>query len=174
MTDPDVVILQSPLESRHEALGARLIEFSGWRMPVQYTGILDEHRAVVRTYRGTRIEYPQPRERDRALVVGSEERLAVRDVPEPVAHLSQTDGLAIEGGLVAALHMGHHESSCPLGDGSHGHAGLADGGDHLDQGYLTAGGGAAILTSVDQRLIETSSESQVLDQGRQALVQHRQ
>lgn len=46
MTDPDVVVLQSPLESRHEALGARLIEFSGWRMPVQYTGILDEHRAV--------------------------------------------------------------------------------------------------------------------------------
>lgn len=46
MTEPDQVILQSPLESRHESLGARLIEFSGWRMPVQYTGILDEHRAV--------------------------------------------------------------------------------------------------------------------------------
>ncbi len=46
MTDPDVTVLQSPLESRHEALGARLIEFSGWRMPVQYSGILDEHRAV--------------------------------------------------------------------------------------------------------------------------------
>jgi aminomethyltransferase len=46
VTDPDVTILQSPLESRHEALGARLIEFSGWRMPVQYSGILDEHRAV--------------------------------------------------------------------------------------------------------------------------------
>jgi glycine cleavage system T protein (aminomethyltransferase) len=30
----------------HRALGARLIEFGGWRMPVQYAGILDEHRAV--------------------------------------------------------------------------------------------------------------------------------
>jgi glycine cleavage system T protein (aminomethyltransferase) len=30
----------------HRALGARLIEFGGWRMPVQYTGILEEHRAV--------------------------------------------------------------------------------------------------------------------------------
>jgi len=30
----------------HRALGARLIEFGGWLMPVQYTGILDEHRAV--------------------------------------------------------------------------------------------------------------------------------
>jgi len=30
----------------HEALGARLIDFGGWLMPVQYTGILEEHRAV--------------------------------------------------------------------------------------------------------------------------------
>ena len=30
----------------HRALGARLIEFGGWLMPVQYAGILDEHRAV--------------------------------------------------------------------------------------------------------------------------------
>jgi aminomethyltransferase len=30
----------------HRALGARLIDFGGWLMPVQYTGILEEHRAV--------------------------------------------------------------------------------------------------------------------------------
>jgi aminomethyltransferase len=30
----------------HRAAGARLIEFGGWRMPVQYTGILEEHKAV--------------------------------------------------------------------------------------------------------------------------------
>jgi aminomethyltransferase len=30
----------------HRELGARLIEFGGWLMPVQYSGILDEHRAV--------------------------------------------------------------------------------------------------------------------------------
>jgi len=30
----------------HRTLGGRLIEFGGWLMPVQYTGILDEHRAV--------------------------------------------------------------------------------------------------------------------------------
>ncbi len=36
----------TPLVERHEALGARLVDFAGWRMPVQYTGILDEHRAV--------------------------------------------------------------------------------------------------------------------------------
>jgi aminomethyltransferase len=36
----------TPLLARHEALGARMVDFAGWRMPIQYTGILDEHRAV--------------------------------------------------------------------------------------------------------------------------------
>ena len=36
----------TPLLSRHVALGARMIDFGGWQMPVQYTSILNEHRAV--------------------------------------------------------------------------------------------------------------------------------
>ena len=36
----------TPLLERHRALGARLIDFAGWLMPVQYSGILEEHRAV--------------------------------------------------------------------------------------------------------------------------------
>jgi len=36
----------TPLVGRHEALDARLVDFAGWRMPIQYTGILEEHRAV--------------------------------------------------------------------------------------------------------------------------------
>jgi aminomethyltransferase len=36
----------TPLTERHEALGARMVDFAGWRMPIQYTGILEEHRAV--------------------------------------------------------------------------------------------------------------------------------
>jgi aminomethyltransferase len=39
-------VLETPLADRHAALHARMIEFSGWRMPVQYTSILDEHRSV--------------------------------------------------------------------------------------------------------------------------------
>jgi len=34
------------LYDRHVALGARIIPFAGWEMPVQYEGILAEHRAV--------------------------------------------------------------------------------------------------------------------------------
>jgi aminomethyltransferase len=37
---------QTPLTDVHRALGARLIEFGGWLMPVQYTSIIEEHRAV--------------------------------------------------------------------------------------------------------------------------------
>jgi aminomethyltransferase len=36
----------TPLLDRHRALGAKLIEFGGWLMPLQYEGILEEHRAV--------------------------------------------------------------------------------------------------------------------------------
>jgi len=36
----------TPLHSVHRALGAKLVDFGGWEMPVQYTGILDEHHAV--------------------------------------------------------------------------------------------------------------------------------
>ena len=38
--------LATPLADRHQALGARIVEFGGWLMPLQYTGILEEHRAV--------------------------------------------------------------------------------------------------------------------------------
>ena len=36
----------TPLESAHQALGARLVPFAGWVMPVQYSSIIDEHTAV--------------------------------------------------------------------------------------------------------------------------------
>jgi aminomethyltransferase len=36
----------SPLEAAHLALGAKLVPFAGWNMPVQYTSIIDEHTAV--------------------------------------------------------------------------------------------------------------------------------
>ncbi len=36
---------QSPLDAEHRALGAKLVEFGGWEMPIQYGGVLEEHRA---------------------------------------------------------------------------------------------------------------------------------
>jgi len=37
---------RTPLYDRHVALGARMVPFGGWDMPVQYSGIIDEHNAV--------------------------------------------------------------------------------------------------------------------------------
>ncbi len=39
----------TPLHSAHLALGAKMVDFGGWDMPVQYTGIIDEHNAVRRS-----------------------------------------------------------------------------------------------------------------------------
>jgi aminomethyltransferase len=36
----------TPLHERHVELGARMVPFAGWEMPVQYAGVIPEHRAV--------------------------------------------------------------------------------------------------------------------------------
>ena len=46
MTGAEATIQSTPLAERHAGLGARLIEFGGWLMPVQYRSIIEEHRAV--------------------------------------------------------------------------------------------------------------------------------
>jgi len=38
----------TPLHDRHVALGARMVPFAGWDMPVQYEGVIPEHLAVRR------------------------------------------------------------------------------------------------------------------------------
>jgi aminomethyltransferase len=44
MADPP--LRRTSLYPQHVALGARIVPFAGWEMPVQYTGIVDEHQAV--------------------------------------------------------------------------------------------------------------------------------
>jgi glycine cleavage system T protein (aminomethyltransferase) len=39
---------RTPLHDRHVALGARMVPFAGWEMPVQYAGVIPEHLAVRR------------------------------------------------------------------------------------------------------------------------------
>ena len=39
-------LLRTPLYEEHRSLGARLVDFAGWEMPVQYEGIKAEHQAV--------------------------------------------------------------------------------------------------------------------------------
>jgi aminomethyltransferase len=45
-SSPAVTLKRTPLNAAHRALGARMVEFGGWDMPVEYTGITEEHLAV--------------------------------------------------------------------------------------------------------------------------------
>jgi aminomethyltransferase len=46
MTDTQVPLQRTPLRDVHAAGGAKMVPFGGWDMPVQYTGIIEEHRCV--------------------------------------------------------------------------------------------------------------------------------
>jgi aminomethyltransferase len=39
-------VKKTPLNQTHRELGARMVDFGGWDMPVQYSGVIDEHQAV--------------------------------------------------------------------------------------------------------------------------------
>jgi aminomethyltransferase len=40
------LLLQTPLNAVHRAAGAKMVDFGGWDMPIQYTTITEEHNAV--------------------------------------------------------------------------------------------------------------------------------
>src|SRR5947208_3464756 len=48
MTTSETVLKATPLNAVHRELGAKMVDFGGWDMPVQYSGIIDEHNAVRR------------------------------------------------------------------------------------------------------------------------------
>src|SRR6266850_2009844 len=47
-TTASTPLKRTPLRDVHVKAGAKMVPFGGWDMPVQYTGIIDEHRAVRR------------------------------------------------------------------------------------------------------------------------------
>ena len=48
MTETTSDLKKTPLHARHLALGARMVPFGGWEMPIEYSGITEEHMAVRR------------------------------------------------------------------------------------------------------------------------------
>src|SRR5436189_6064392 len=76
---------RTPLYDRHVALGARMVPFAGWEMPVQYDGVIPEHRAV-RTDAGVfdvshmgelEVEGPRARELLQSLLSNDVDRIGV-------------------------------------------------------------------------------------------------
>ena len=81
----DPAVHLTPLTDAHRALGARLIEFGGWLMPVQYGSILEEHRTVrdgsgcstSRTWASSTSRGRKPARRSPAALVSDPPSLAV-------------------------------------------------------------------------------------------------
>src|SRR5512145_1988606 len=46
MAQADANLLRTALHGEHLRLGARMVPFAGYEMPVQYTGVIEEHTAV--------------------------------------------------------------------------------------------------------------------------------
>ena len=46
MSQPATDLKRTPLNAVHRRSGARMVDFGGWDMPVQYSGIIEEHNAV--------------------------------------------------------------------------------------------------------------------------------
>jgi aminomethyltransferase len=46
MASSAAALRTTPLHDIHRRLGAKMVDFEGWHMPVQYSGVLEEHRAV--------------------------------------------------------------------------------------------------------------------------------
>ncbi|MEO7190833.1 MAG: glycine cleavage system aminomethyltransferase GcvT [Vicinamibacterales bacterium] len=46
MSSSTSTLKKTPLNARHRAMGARMVDFGGWDMPVEYSGITDEHLTV--------------------------------------------------------------------------------------------------------------------------------
>ena len=45
-TGTTTILRKTALNAAHRALGAKMVNFAGWEMPVEYSGIIEEHRAV--------------------------------------------------------------------------------------------------------------------------------
>ncbi|HEV8661329.1 MAG TPA: glycine cleavage system aminomethyltransferase GcvT, partial [Thermoanaerobaculia bacterium] len=42
----DAPLKKTPLHGLEKELGGKMVDFGGWELPVQYSGIIEEHQAV--------------------------------------------------------------------------------------------------------------------------------
>ncbi len=105
---------RTPLYEQHQALGARMVDFGGWSMPVQYASILEEHQAV-----RTRAGLFDVSHMGEFKVEGADAQKFLQYlVPNDVAHLAvhqalytqlcRPDGNIIDDLLIYCLAEGHY------------------------------------------------------------------
>ncbi len=112
--------LRTPLYDRHVAAGARMIEFGGWEMPLQYSGIVDEHLTVRRDVGLFDVSHM-----GKLLVEGPSayaflDQLSVNDIPGApgrarYTHVLREDGTIIDDLIVTTLSRNRFFVVCNAG-----------------------------------------------------------
>ena len=111
-------LLRTPLRERHVAAGARLVPFAGWEMPVQYEGVIPEHKAVrsdcgvfdVSHMGELHVEGPKAQELLQGLLSNDLERLA--DGGAQYTLLTNERGGIVDDLIVYRLEAGHFLIVC--------------------------------------------------------------
>src|SRR6058998_2523627 len=102
------VALRTPLFEWHSAVGARFIEFGGWEMPLQYSGIVDEHLAVRRAVGLFDVSHMGKIFIEGPMAHAFLDRLSANDVPTSsgkarYTHLLREDGTTLDDVIVTCL-----------------------------------------------------------------------
>ncbi len=100
--------LRTPLYAWHAAAGARLIEFGGWEMPLQYSGIVEEHLAVRKDVGLFDVSHMGKLLVDGPSAHAFLDTLSVNDVPAVAGrarytHFLREDGTIIDDLIITAL-----------------------------------------------------------------------
>lgn len=109
-----VELKRTPLHAIHKSLGARLVEFGGWEMPIEYTGIVQEHLAV-RTAAGLfdvshmgEIDIQGPEALALVQWVTSNDAARLHDLQAQYSALMYPQGAAVDDCLVHRLSQDHY------------------------------------------------------------------
>jgi aminomethyltransferase len=109
-----VTLKRTALYAVHKALGARMVEFGGWEMPVEYTGIIQEHLAV-RTFAGLfdvshmgQIEVSGPKALELLQYVTSNDVSKLQTGQAQYSALMYPQGSAVDDCLVHRLRDDHY------------------------------------------------------------------
>jgi aminomethyltransferase len=103
-----IVTLRTALFEWHRAAGARMIEFGGWAMPLQYSGIVDEHLTVRRAVGLFDVSHMGKIFVDGPTAHAFLDRLSANDMPTlpgraRYTHLLHEDGTILDDVIVTCL-----------------------------------------------------------------------
>lgn len=92
--------LRTPLFEWHASHGGRIVEFGGWEMPLQYTGIVDEHLTVRRSAGLFDVSHMGKLLLEGAGTTALVDRLSTNDVPATPGRARYTHLLTERGGII--------------------------------------------------------------------------